>query len=50
MLQYQGPEELGLSQGDLPRPRWPRPAPHLPPFHEAYTDYVRAVAPGVYVG
>ena len=50
VLEYQPPEELGLLREDLPRPGWPRPAPHLPPFHDAFTDYVRAVAPGVYVG
>lgn len=50
VLQYLPPEELGLGPADLPRPRWPAPGPQLPPFHEGFADYVRAVAPGVYVG
>ena len=52
-LQYLPPDSLGLRGGgaaDLPRSWWPAPAAPLPPFHEGYTDYLRAVAPGVYVG
>lgn len=49
-LQYLPPDRLGLDREDLPRSAWPRPRPHLPPFHEGFTDYLRAVAPGVYVG
>ncbi|KAL4447433.1 hypothetical protein ABPG75_004652 [Micractinium tetrahymenae] len=49
-LQYLPPDRLGLNRDDLPRSLWPAPRPHLPPFHEGFTDYLRAVAPGVYVG
>ncbi|KAI7838681.1 hypothetical protein COHA_007483 [Chlorella ohadii] len=50
MLQYLPPDQLGLSKDDLPRSLWPAPRPQLPPFHEGFTDYIRAVAPGVFVG
>lgn len=49
-LRYLPPDQLGLSREDLPRSRWPQPRRHLPPFHEGFTDYLRAVGPGVYVG
>ena len=49
-LDYLPPQQLGLARDDLPRSMWPTPRPHLPPFHEGFTDYLRAVAPGVYVG
>lgn len=49
-LEYLAPEDLGLSKSDLPRGLWPAPKRHLPPFHEGFTDFVRVVAPGVYVG
>ncbi len=49
-LQYLPPDRLGLAPDELPRSAWPRPRAHLPPFHEGFTDYLRAVAPGVYVG
>lgn len=49
-LQYLPPDRLGLGAEELPRSSWPRPRRHLPPFHDGFTDYVRAVAPGVYVG
>lgn len=50
VLRYLPPQALGLSRADLPRGLWPNPRPQLPPFHEGFTDYIRAVAPGVYVG
>ncbi|KAI3429313.1 hypothetical protein D9Q98_005408 [Chlorella vulgaris] len=49
-LRYLPPQQLGLSRDDLPRSGWPQPRAHLPPFHDGFTDYLRAVAPGVYVG
>ena len=49
-LRYLPPEQMGLKQADLPRSAWPPPRAQLPPFHDGFTDYLRAVAPGVYVG
>ena len=50
VLRYLPPEQLGLAADDRPRSLWPRPRAHLPPFHDGFTDFLRAVAPGVYVG
>lgn len=50
VLRYLPPEDIGLGKSDLPRNMWPAPGRQLPPFNEGFTDYVRAVAPGVYVG
>jgi hypothetical protein len=49
-LKYLPPQQLGLERDDVPRSRWPPPRRQLPPFHDGFTDYLRAVAPGVYVG
>jgi hypothetical protein len=49
-LEYLPPSRLGLAKEDVPRSRWPAPRAHLPPFHDGFTDYLRAAAPGVYVG
>ena len=49
-LRYMAPQQMGLAREDLPRSAWPSPRTQLPPFHDGFTDYLRAVAPGVYVG
>lgn len=49
-ISYQDPLDLGLTEGDIPRGRWPRPRRQRRPFDCGFTDYVRAAGPGVMVG
>lgn len=50
VIRYEDPEGLPFRNEDIPRSSWPKPKRQIKPFDLGYTDYVRAVGPGVFVG
>lgn len=39
-----------MELADLPDSSWPRPRPHRYPFNGSLVDYMRPIAPGMFVG